>query len=330
MKSVPDTDFDQLAAPPPPAPPPPRAGWFSFLGMASGELWIPATVAIVAALTLIPMVFIWGLPRWVVLSPVIALLGATFWGWTAAYRRRQALDDIPLARIGSAAQGYTRLEGRAALFPGKPLRSPLTQQPCCWYSYREITYDDQHEVKSSTHETTDWSFMMTDGSGECVVDPAGARIVPLRVRRYKDKYQYWREEVILPQDPLTVIGEFTTSGAAVSDADIDFRTGELLALWKRDMGDLLRRFPPAQGSSTWSEKEWEEVRLAARRTIQHDAARETEGQNRIEKPRDERPFFISAEPAAQLARDLAIWTWFHAVAFIAGAGALAWLYRRYF
>jgi hypothetical protein len=321
-------DFDQIAAPPAPPPPLPAASWFSFLRMPAAHIYVPALVALMATIALVPLTLSGSAPRTVLLVPSLAILAATFWGWMAAYRRLQALDDIPLSRIASAAQGYARLEGRAALFPGKPLRSPLTQQPCCWYSYRSITYDNEGQVKESEHETTDWSFMMTDGSGECVVDPAGARIVPLRVRRYKDKYQLWREEVILAGDPLTVIGDFTTSGQSTSESDIDFRTGELLAQWKRNMAELLRRFPPSQ-SSTWSEREWEEVRLAARRSVQHDAARETEGQNRIEKPRDGRPFLISAEPPEQLARDLLIWTWFHAVAFVCGVGVLAWLYVRY-
>src|SRR5437870_2381206 len=82
-----------------------------------------------------------------------------------------ALDDLPLAKIASAAQGYTRLDGRAAAFPGKPLMSPVGREPCCWYSYRILTYDRDGDVTSTEHETTDWSFMMSDGSGECVVDP---------------------------------------------------------------------------------------------------------------------------------------------------------------
>lgn len=332
MKSVRvrvSSDFDQILEPAAPAPPLPSAGWFSFLQSPGPHIWVPALVALMATIALVPLIIKGSAPRALLLLPSLALLAATFWGWVAAYRRLQALDDIPLSRIGSAAQGYARLEGRAAVFPGKPLRSPLTQQPCCWYSYRSVTYNEQHEVKSSEHETTDWSFMMSDGSGECVVDPAGANIVPLRVRRYQDKYQYWHEEVILPGDPLTAIGSFTTSGQSVSDSDIDFRTGELLAQWKHDMAELLRRFPPAQGS-TWSEKEWEEVRLAARRTVQHDVARQDQSQNRIERPADGRPFLISAEPPEQLARDLAIWAWFHALAFVGGVGALAWLYLRYF
>jgi hypothetical protein len=323
------SDFDQILDPPAPPPPLPAASWFSFLRMPGAHIWVPGVIALVATLALVPLILIGSAPRAVMLLTPIALLGATFWGWTAAYRRRQALDDIPLAHIGSAPQGYTRIEGRAALFPGKPLRSPLTQQPCCWYSYREISYNDRREVESSEHETTEWSFMLTDGSAECVVDPAGAQVVALRVRNYRDKNQYWREEVILPQDPLWVIGEFTTSGQSVSEADLDFRTGELLAQWKRDMKELAQRFPPSHGS-TWSEKEWDAVRLAARRTVQHDAARETEGQHRLERPRDGRPFFISAQPSEHLARDLAIWTWLHAVAFVGGVGVLAWLYLRYF
>lgn len=161
--------------------------------------------------------------------PGFAFLGALLWGWISTYRRLQALEDIPLARIGTAAQGYARLQGRAALFPGSSLRSPVTGQPCCWYSYSVTTYDEQGEVQSSETDTTEWSFMMTDGSGECVIDPVGARVIAARVNSYRDKQQAWTEEIIVAHEPLAVVGEFTASGASVSEAQIEARTGALLA-----------------------------------------------------------------------------------------------------
>jgi hypothetical protein len=297
--------------------------------MAGVELHASLSAAIVAVLVLFLMVFVWPPPKWAFLLPIAAFLGASFWGWTASYRRLQALEDLPLSRIGTAAQGYARLAGRAAAFPGKALRSPVTSQPCCWYSYRVVTFDSRGNVESTDGETTEWSFMMSDGTGECVVDPAGARILPLRVNRYRDKNQSWTEHVILAHDPLYVIGEFTTSGSSVSEYDIDFSTGELIAQWKKDMPALLRRFPPARDGA-WSEGEWEQVRRAARHEIEAGLARNPpQGQNRIQKPADGRPFVISAEDPEQLARDLTIWAWLHALSFVIGVGLLAALFLRY-
>lgn len=307
----------------------PSGSWLSFLWMAPAELhgtFIAGVVAVVAFGGLLA----WGVPRWALVLPPAAFLAATFWGWLLAYRRLQALEDMPLARIATAAQGYVQLVGRAAIFPGEPLMSPVGREPCCWYSYRVVTYDGEGHVKSTEHEQTDWSFMMADASGECVVDPAGARIVPVRTNSYRDKYQSWTEHVILPHDPICVLGQFTTSGQSVTEHDLEFSTGQLLAEWKKNMPALQRRFPPSQ-SSTWTPEEWDKVRLAARREVERNLVRgPTQGQHRIQKPADGRPFVISAESPEELERNLAIWSWLHAFGFVLAVGLLAWIYFRYF
>jgi len=303
--------------------------WFSFLWMAPAELRVPVGAALIALLGLVAMAFAWRLTPWLLVLPAAVFLAAVLWGWTRCYRRLQALDDLPLSKIASAAQGYTRLDGRAAAFPGKPLMSPVGREPCCWYSYRILTYDRDGDVTSTEHETTDWSFMMSDGSGECVVDPVGARIVPVRVNRYRDAEQSWTEHVILPGDRLCVIGDFTTNVGDITEQDIEMRTGQLIAEWKKDRHWLEQRFRPAQAGS-FSEAEWEAVRAQARREVQLDLARHPQlPQNRMQKPAGDEPFLISAESQEQLARDFRIWAWLHAVGFVGGVGALAVVVLRY-
>jgi hypothetical protein len=302
----------------------------SFLRMTYAEMIVPVAIALGAAALLVVLLIAWDPPWAVALLPAAAFIGANFWGWTVSYRRLQALEDAPLSRIASCAQGYARLEGRAAVFPGKPLRAPVSNQPCCWYRYVVSTVDAGGRVDTREVEETDWSFAMNDGSGECIVDPAGARVLPVRTNRYRDKNQAWTEHVILPGDPLCVIGQFTTSSAAISEAEIEFRTGQLLVEWKRDMKSLMQRYPPSH-ATTYSEREWDEVRKGARREVERAIAHDPpQPQNRIEKPGDDRPFLISAEPRAQLALDLTIWAWLHAFLFVGGVAALAWLYLRYF
>lgn len=284
--------------------------------MAAKELALPFSAAALAGGALLIFLFVAEPPRFAYALPGLAFLGALLWGWISTYRRLQALEDIPLARIGTAAQGYTRLQGRAALFPGSSLRSPVTSQPCCWYSYSVTTYDEQGEVQSSESDTTQWSFMMTDGSGECVIDPVGARVIAARVNSYRDKQQAWTEEIIVAREPLAVVGEFTTSGASVSEAEIEARTGALLAQWKKE-----RRYG-AEG--------WDRVRAQARREVEADIARHPpQPQHRMAAPGDGRPYLISTQGDGQLARDLRIWAWIYVVGFVAGAAALGWLLLRW-
>ena len=304
--------------------------WFSFLRMARSELGVSFGAAMGAAMLLFAMQFFFDPPAWAFPLPAAAFIGASFWGWMASYRRLQAIEDVPLSRIATCAQGYARIEGRASVLPGQPLMGPVSRQQCCWYRFRVAKLNSKGEEVSSEVEETDWSFMMADGNAECVVDPVGAHIVAVREQGYRDTEQVMTERAIFPGDALFVLGEFRTSGASLSEYDIDLRTGQVLGEWKKDMAALWRRFPPAEGSA-YTPPEWEQVRQAARQEVEAEIARQpAEGQNRVARPADGRPFVISAESADQLKRDLAVWSWLHAGAFVAGVGGLAWFVLRYF
>jgi hypothetical protein len=257
-----------------------------------------------------------------------AFLAFALWGWIAAYRRLQALEDIPLSKIATAAQGYTRLEGRAAPFPGQALQAPMTHLPCCWYSYKLESLDQNGEVTSTEQETTDWSFMMTDGSGECVVDPAGAKIATASVNRYRSKEVRWTEYAIFPRDALCVVGQFRTSGMSISEHDIEERVGALVTEWKKDMAGLRARFNLGHELTM---QEWERVRQAARQAVEADLARHPpKAQNQISDPRDGRPYLVSTEPRGQLARELKLWALGQAVCFVLGAAILGgWIIKSF-
>lgn len=301
-------------------------GWFSFLAMARAEFLAPlAAIGLAAAVLVVVLVLgLAELRAWVFFTPLLAFMGATFWGWLAANRRLQALEDLPLSRIGSAAQGYVRLEGRAASFPGHPTRSPLTQLVCCWYSYRIVECDDRGRPKSHEEDTSAWSFTMSDGSGECVVDPAGARIVPVRTQRWRERNFHYVEKTILPQDPIVVMGQFSSSAAGATDHDIETRVGELVTAWKKDMPSLVQRFD-LNGDAELSVEEFEQVRAAALAEVRAELAHNPpRAQNLVARPADGRPFIISAESAPRLERDLKIWAWLHLALFLAGGGAFAY------
>ncbi|HYL89615.1 MAG TPA: hypothetical protein VEU32_12730 [Burkholderiales bacterium] len=292
--------------------------WFGFLRLTYAEMIAPLVVALAAAGALAVMLITWGPtwvpPEWALLTPAIAVIGANFWGWTASFRRLRALEDVPRSHIGTCAQGYARLEGRAAVFPGKPLLAPVSQQACCWYRYELVTFDAEGHAHTEAKEETEWSFAMRDETAECIVDPAGAQIFPVRVQSYRDKSQHWTEHAIFPGDPICVVGQFTTAISGVSEAEIEFRVGQLLAEWKRHR--------------QYTEAEWDGVRAQARREVEAAMVREPP-QNRIEKPSDDRPFIITAEARDDLERDLLIWAWIHASCFVGGVAMLAWLYFRF-
>src|SRR5258706_6103783 len=113
------------------------------------------------------------------------------------------------------------------------------------------------------------------------------------------------------------MGHSVTSSPDVTDEEIRYRVGERFPEWKRER--------------TYTEAEWEGVRVQARAQVMAEIAQEPPlAQNRIEKPADDRPFVISGEPGDQLERDLTLWAAIHAFLFVAGVATLAWIYFRYF
>jgi hypothetical protein len=74
-----------------------------------------------------------------------ALLGlfaaVGFFAWGATYRRVRAMTDIATSRIGTAAQGYVELVGRASAAPDDLIRSPLGGVSCVWYRFRRYSRD---------------------------------------------------------------------------------------------------------------------------------------------------------------------------------------------
>ncbi len=92
--------------------------------------------------------------------------------WLLAFRRSHAIADTPTARISSAPQGYVELIGHSGLMPGAAPLGFANCPPCVWYRYR--VYRDGKQIDSGqSHDT----FLLLDGSDECVIDPDLAEVV---------------------------------------------------------------------------------------------------------------------------------------------------------
>ena len=296
--------------------------WLSFLSLAREELLAPLFAAVAAAAVLLLLAKLAPpepLYPWIFALPGFAELGAFFWGWLRCNRRLHVLEDIPLSRVASAAQGYVRLEGRAKSFPGKALVSPMTKQVSCWYSYEYYERDRQGHKTVSDSETSVWSFVMSDGSGDCVVDPAGAELIPARVERWREMDRFFLERSIRPGDPLFVIGQYATSSPAVLERDIDFQVGQRIAEWKKDMPALVRRFD-LNADGQFSEQEWDLLRAEARREVVTELARNPpQPQNAVSRPAGDDPYIVSGMSRSQLTLDLKIWAWLNLGGFVACA-----------
>ncbi len=186
--------------------------------------------------------------------------------WISAWRRARAIDDTPTSRIASAAQGYAELIGSGKALAGAPLISPLTQLPCLWYRYTVERKDSDNKWHMEEQGESDASFVLDDGTGECVVDPDGAEMLITK----KDSLDAGRpplHPVAADRAPaLYVLGQFATRGSVDLDLNLAEDVKLLLAEWKARPAQLLERFDLDKNGQL-DLQEWELARAQAKREV---------------------------------------------------------------
>lgn len=278
-----------------------------------------------------------------------ASLGGGWWclrGWS----RARHLLDTPTSKIRSAAQGYVELYGLLRELPESAVRGPLTGKPCLWWRFRIEEYRSSNKKKSwhvLESGSSDAWLCLSDGTGECLIDPRGAEIHPVIRESWEGnlrhplgpaktgffgfltsgkRYRYTEERFHVDQ-PLYAIGDFRTSGGGQQGLDLNAAQGQVIREWKNDYAGLLRRFD-SDGNGQLDEREWSRVRLAAQleaenrhRRSSHEPAR-----HKMSKPGEARPFILSNSGEDELARGFYWQAAGGALICLAGAMATAWLF----
>jgi E3 Ubiquitin ligase len=274
-------------------------------------------------------------------------------GGTAALRWlriARLIEDTPQSRIRSAAQGYVELSGNGLPLPGTRNLAPLTQRPCVWWRYR---VSRRTERGSGKHRRKGWdtvasgtstiAFLLDDDTGQCVVQPEGAEVVPVEATTwYGDtpwpaeappgrmtftgsrEYRYV-EERIYEHERLYALGDFRSTASA-SEAGLAAEAAELLVEWKRDQTTLLQRFDGDRDGRI-SLEEWETARAAARSAVL-ERSRERgarENWHVLSRPDEERLFLLAALPSGDLARRYRRRAALAFTAFVGAVVALGWL-----
>jgi len=266
---------------------------------------------------------------WLVCIALTALLSLV--AWVSTLRRRRAIADTPTSRVASAAQGYVELRGVGKQLDGVPLLSHLSGLPCLWYRYtvEERNNDDKWQTIDSGE--SDASFILDDGSGQCVINVDGAEILTRHKESWTEGRYRKTEWKLLIDDAAYALGEFRTIGGGNLELELNRDVNELLSEWKRDQPTLLKRFDLNQDGSI-DVQEWTLARQAAKREVSklHHAARNASEVNTLCCPASGQLYLLSNFDPDQLARRYLWWSIFHLVVFFGALLALPWILQQRF
>jgi hypothetical protein len=248
--------------------------------------------------------------------------GYTLYRFFGFLRRDRFVQDTPLMRIRSAAQGYVHIEGQASAPPGAAMSAPLSSKPCVWWDYR-IAKRYRNSKGQTEWEIIDQAssvapFLLADADGHCLVGPVGADITPTsHATWYGDTakptcgpldphphlllerdYRY-TERLITPGSRLSVLGELRSQSSGL---DTDAQVHDLLSEWKADQAQLLARFDRNHDGQIDAE-EWEAARAAARQQVEAALLQTpVERLNVVAQTRHGEPFLIAPLDQQQLVR----------------------------
>ncbi|MBY0575317.1 MAG: E3 ubiquitin ligase family protein [Gallionellaceae bacterium] len=263
---------------------------------------------------------------WLACLAPMALL--SLFAWLSALRRLRAVRDTPTSKIASAAQGYVELTGRGQPFGESPLLGKLSHLPCLWYRYQIERRDSEKEWQTEDKGESSDSFVLNDGSGECVVDPEQAEIVTSHHDQWQQGDYRYTEWKLVKGDRIYVIGQFHTKSGAV-EFNTRAELNLLLAEWKKDMPALHARFD-LNGDGELDMKEWMLARQAAKREVAK-RMREAQAQPDLHvvcQPQDGKLFLISNLTPEKLSRRYLLWSWAHLMIFFGALGAIGWLLQH--
>ncbi len=259
---------------------------------------------------------------------VALMVPLSLFAWTSAYRRARAVADTPTSKVASAAQGYVELIGSGKPLAGAPLMSPHSHLPCLWFRYTVERKDNENKWVQEDKGESDASFILDDGSSECLVDPEGAEMLVTKKDSWIQGDRRYTEWLLIERQTIYALGQFATRGSVDLDLNAAEDVKALLAEWKTRPAELLQRFDLDKNGQL-DLKEWELARAQARREVQanHRELRTTSELHVMHRPDDGRLYLISDLEPEGLSRKYRYWSWFHIAIFFGALIALPILWR---
>lgn len=250
---------------------------------------------------------------WPLCILLIAL--AALFSWIFNLHRMQAISEIPLSSIASAAQGYVELLGKSLSL--LPLKSPLRGLDCVWFRYWIYARDTYGLWQLQEYNASHNRFGLQDSSGYCEIDPAQAEIIASdRHILTRDNHQYI-EDVLRVGRRLYVLGELDSGNDTLPAQRIKQETGELITQWKSHPVKFHLRFDLDRDGKI-DMQEWELARQQAYHEVQ--TRHETLANHLVPlvtQPKNTRLFLISGISPHELRASYRFWMQLHFVMLIA-------------
>ena len=259
----------------------------------------------------------------VILGVLIAVFSYLVYYSFSVTKRYRFIDGTATSRIRSAAQGHVELKGLGEWMQNGEIHSPFSKRRCLWY---HCTIDR----KQSSGKRTTWTnisderssqmFHLVDETGDCIVDPDDARVIPeldttwyghsteYRTRAPKKPARFnfsmgsyrFRERLLLPASTLYALGWFRTVHSNPSDEFIAKQVEDLVRTWKLQPGKYLREYDLDQNGKI-EKREWKAIRAAARKQVLNRLNNEKQEHHVISCPANSRqPYILSARTEEDL------------------------------
>ncbi|MGI9319411.1 MAG: GIDE domain-containing protein [bacterium] len=267
-----------------------------------------------------------GLPRieyLIILGLLIAVFAFLIYYSFRVVKRYRIMDGTPTSRIRSAAQGHVELKGLGEWMPNGEIHSPFSKRRCLWY---HCSIDKRHRSGKRTtwtnisDERSSHIFRLVDDTGDCIVDPDDAQVIPeLDLTWYGHSTEYrargpekpsrfrfsmgsyrFRERLLLPASTLYALGWFRTVHSNPSSEFIAKQAEDLIKTWKIQPEKYLREYDLDQNGKI-EKREWKVIRAAARKQVLNRLNNEKQEHHVISRPTNPRqPYILSARTEEDL------------------------------
>jgi hypothetical protein len=255
----------------------------------------------------------------------VLLLGLVFLLYYSfgAFKRYRFVDGTATSKIRSAAQGHVELKGLGEFMLNDTIYSPFSGSRCVWYHC-------SIDKKKRSGKRTTWTnisdecsghlFRLVDDTGECIIDPDHAHVIPEsdltwygnsaatrtqapKKNRLKSislgRYRF-RERLIRPATPLYALGWFHTLYSDPSAEFIASKVEDLVKQWKLQPHRYLQAFDFDQNGRI-QKGEWKAIRAAARKQVMAKINSQKNEHHLLSRPQEKRqPYILSALDEEQL------------------------------